>query len=435
MPSGNSSAQRFVLKWLCVTLLSAGLIYLCYQHTLASPGTLKWSVWAFSDWLINYSGGFVRRGLAGYLIRLFSRGQSAIAVVNMLVFANFTTMIFLTSLLLMISRRVGAFAAVLFLLIPGGVWSMQFTNSFYYRKEILFFAYIALICVIYKLARRMIGGAPLYPLDILNCGVIALCSVVMSFVHESFLFIGALPSMMVLYWIASRNWPEWRIRVPMIYALAMVGLFLVFMVYKGGQHHAQTIWLSLNPADRSLISKNGEIGGGISSIGWASTRELGETLLVVLKGTAWYYLFALAVSIVYILATVGLFCTDGPNERGAANRCVWTTKIYSLCLAAVAPLFVLAADWGRWIVAVNMMAIPLICAGEFSETFPYPKLDVRVIWRAASARYVALACGLFLILAALTFRIPECCLVGSGDGFTTLESRIVISLTQLLGSK
>ncbi len=60
----RSSTHRFILKWLCVAILSALLVYFCYRHTLAAPDALKWNAWAFSDWLINYSGGFVRHSLA-----------------------------------------------------------------------------------------------------------------------------------------------------------------------------------------------------------------------------------------------------------------------------------------------------------------------------------------------------------------------------------
>lgn len=436
MLSTHSPTQRLVVKWLCVAVLSDALIYLCYRHTLVAPGTLNWNPWAYSDWLINYSAGFVRRGLGGYLIGLYAGGHPAAPIVNTVVFANFTALIFATSLLLILSRPLGAFAAVLLLLIPGGVWSMQFANALYYRKEVLFYAYIALICVIYLLARRTARTTPSYLLDALNCGAIAIFSIALSFVDEVFLFIGALPSIVVLYWIISLRRPAWRLRAPAIYAAAMVGLFLMFVAYKGDRSYAQAIWASLNPADRALISGNGEIGGGLASIGWGPGRELGEVLAVILKGTAWYYLFAIPVSLVYILATVGLFCGDGDKKQTAAARCLWATKIFLLCIAAVAPLFVLAADWGRWIIAVNMMTAPLICAGEFTAPLPFPARAPHAGFaQITSSSYVGFACGVLLLLTALTFRIPECCLVGSGDGFTKMEFQLFTAATRALRPK
>ncbi|MEW6438348.1 MAG: hypothetical protein AB1508_14405 [Pseudomonadota bacterium] len=436
MSHARSLTHPHLLKWLCVAILSDLFIYLCYRHTVISPAVLKWSPWAFSDWLVNYNAGFVRRGLGGYLIGLYARGEPAAPVINMVVFANFTTLVLATSLLLILSRPLGAFAAVLLLLIPGGLWSMQLGNELYYRKELLFYIYIALICLVYLTARRTPYRTLSNLLDILNCGLIAIFSIALSFVHEAFLFIGTVPSIVILYWMACIRWPDRRTGVSLVYGTAMVGLFLALLIFKGDKNSAQTIWQSLNPADRALISGNGEIAGGIAAIGWGATRELGETIHVVLKGTAWYYLQAVVVSFLYLFATTRLFCIAPDPGATPAHRSAWTAKLFALCAVAVAPLFVFGADWGRWIVAVNMMTIPLICAGEFAAPLPFPSLDLRASFaRAVPAKYLGLAGGAALLLTALTFRIPECCLVGSGDGFTTMETQLVALVTRTLRQK
>lgn len=436
MSLARSPTHLRLLKWLCVAILSALFISLCYRRTVTSPDMLKWSPWAFSDWLVNYSAGFVRRGLGGYLIGLYARGAPAAPIVNMLVFANFTALVLATSLLLVLSRPLGAFAAVLFLLIPGGLWSMQLGNELYYRKELLFYIYIALICLIYLTARRAPHRGLSRLLDIFNCGLIAIFSIALSLVHEAFLFIGAVPSILVLYWIAGIRWPARRTGVSLVYGVAMVGLFLALLIFKGDENSAQTIWQSLNPADRALISSNGEIAGGIAAIGWGATREIGETIHVVLKGTAWYYLLAVVVSFLYLFVTARFFCSDPDPGAAPARRSAWTAKLFALCAVAVAPLFVFGADWGRWIVAVNMMTIPLICAGEFAAPVPFPSFDPRANFaRVMPAKYLALACGAVLLLTALTFRIPECCLVGSGDGFTTMETQLVALVTRTFRKK
>ena len=83
-----------------------------------------------------------------------------------------------------------------------------------------------------------------------------------------------------------------------------------------------------------------------------------------------------------------------------------------------------------------MMTIPLICAGEFAAPLPFPSLDLLASFaRAVPAKYLGLAGGAALLLTALTFRIPECCLVGSGDGFTTMETQLVALVTRTLRQK
>ena len=46
-----------------------------YKLVLVSPNDLHYTLnWAFSDYLINYSGGFVRRGFLGELLSFLGEG-------------------------------------------------------------------------------------------------------------------------------------------------------------------------------------------------------------------------------------------------------------------------------------------------------------------------------------------------------------------------
>lgn len=57
-------------KLLAGGLILAVLIYVCWKATLETPALLKWNAYGLSEWLINYEGGFVRRGLVGQWINL-----------------------------------------------------------------------------------------------------------------------------------------------------------------------------------------------------------------------------------------------------------------------------------------------------------------------------------------------------------------------------
>ena len=61
------------------------LLRLVWRDTLAHPAQVSGSLYAYSDWLINYAGGFVRRGLAGELLRRASGGPIAPATLNLVV--------------------------------------------------------------------------------------------------------------------------------------------------------------------------------------------------------------------------------------------------------------------------------------------------------------------------------------------------------------
>src|SRR5205085_9892783 len=60
-----------------------GALLLVAAHTVLSPAnSLQWSSWAYSEWLISYEAGFVRRGLAGTLIKYTAGGRDLLPVVN-----------------------------------------------------------------------------------------------------------------------------------------------------------------------------------------------------------------------------------------------------------------------------------------------------------------------------------------------------------------
>jgi hypothetical protein len=87
-------------------VLIATALYRIYLHTLASPAQLAWTPWAFSDLLIDYRAGFVRRGLLGTIIHHLSGSGSELPVTNRIVFTNFCIgVLALTSLVVLRKKK------------------------------------------------------------------------------------------------------------------------------------------------------------------------------------------------------------------------------------------------------------------------------------------------------------------------------------------
>lgn len=63
---GKYKNTRLVLAWIVFSILTA----YCLSHLIATISSYPWGYegWAISDWLINYEGGFVRRGLVGQML-------------------------------------------------------------------------------------------------------------------------------------------------------------------------------------------------------------------------------------------------------------------------------------------------------------------------------------------------------------------------------
>src|ERR1700677_949558 len=61
----------------CLTALFF-TIYLVYFHTIRSPTHLAWRPYSFSELLINYNAGLLRRGLIGAVIHHYAGSKPAL---------------------------------------------------------------------------------------------------------------------------------------------------------------------------------------------------------------------------------------------------------------------------------------------------------------------------------------------------------------------
>ena len=99
--------------------------------------------WTISDWLINYQGGYVRRGLAGEIFYLFSRLLyiSPIAFVLMAYFAAYAVLLLMFRRLVQQSTR--ELWVIAILLSPATLAFPILDMSSGFRKEIVFLALLS----------------------------------------------------------------------------------------------------------------------------------------------------------------------------------------------------------------------------------------------------------------------------------------------------
>jgi len=91
----STDRTTVVLRALILILSFAFGIWVIWNNSVENPYILRWNSWAFYEWLINYEGGFVRRGLVGTIIIKLFYGNEVFAV-NILVFFIATSFFCLT---------------------------------------------------------------------------------------------------------------------------------------------------------------------------------------------------------------------------------------------------------------------------------------------------------------------------------------------------
>lgn len=255
----NAAAKLFVVYWIV-------LVAMCVFRSDAY-GPLSYESFEISDWLIDYEGGFVRRGLDGQLLYWLYQAQP-FAPVHMVQFLVVMESVLFLGLLLYMFRKEGWSLAIL----PFGC-CLYYTFLHTGQRRDMFMlmgAYLIFWCYNrYLSARRMGGKLYLLPL--------ALLSAVVILSHEATFFF-CFPIMMVYGCIAMRKekkqWHKALASLAIPFLPALVTMFLVCL-FKGDEATANAIWQSWDDAFRKYPDglndyryTVGNIGYGVGALAW-----------------------------------------------------------------------------------------------------------------------------------------------------------------------
>jgi hypothetical protein len=328
--------------------------------------------WRMGDWLINYSGGFVRRGLFGQVFLSLSDVSS----INPGVFAAisqcfFYAVFFLFSYLLLRKAPLLKYAL---LIVSPFVFTFQLNDlEGGYRKEIIYFAALSFLAwAKVHLGRKSLDT--IFPLLLLACVPAVLG-------HEMLVFF--VPYLYAIYFHG--NEPD-RARFG-VAALCTVPLLLALLfsvLYAGSPEKVRAIFDSL--ASRGYPVKDG-------AINWLSftSKEAAQSLLELLPVYP-PYLLALGLS---LLAFVPVY----PNLRHLAQDKGVLLPVL-LAFAGTVLISAVAVDWGRFIY-INLVSLFILClVAESGMKAEHPGR----LWQ----RWPVLCLALGLVWAG-TFRIPRCC--------------------------
>jgi hypothetical protein len=169
-----------------------------------------------------------------------------------------------------------------------------------------------------------------------------------------------------------------------------------------------------------MISPDGVMYGGIGAIASSFSSLIGMPLHVLISGLAWFWLVPLFGLMLYSLTVVDLNLTGEPHERIQSLKS-WG-KIYLFLFGCLLPAFFVGWDWGRWIASLNLSFLILWLAVSESElpagvrgsfSAANPDTCSRNLGTAMIAAYDSLVhrkaswVVAFLVLFAITFRLPE----------------------------
>ena len=364
--SESVGRKIFLLVWLMLIVCS--LVHSVYNDFYY----LNYCEWGISEWLINYQGGFVRRGLFGQGLFLLYQLHPFNLRFALLTISVLTSFLFLILIVRIFIRRGWSMA-----ILPLGCCFFFTFLSIAQRKDFILLLLTYAVFTIYKhyLTRKSVCSFIL----------LAFLSVLLILIHEAAFFF-CFPIMALYTWAYGRrasvslSWHvrQWLAFVPAVCALAFITIF------KGNGNAAQAIWMSWGDAFRafpdganSLSSQLCYMGYSVEALSWSLHRAMEihlslnffgyypirQPYLIIVCVPLWIGMFACYYYLVTRLNTVDIFA-----YRKSANVADEVSNTLLAQFVFMLPLFtVLSCDFGRtlpyWVFS-SLMAVD--CFGKLS---------------------------------------------------------------------
>jgi hypothetical protein len=302
--------------------------------------SLSWghNNWCMTECLINYAGGFVRRGLPGELA-LFVSSISGISPNVIIVIACF---LLLVGLILFYCRKATRKLPA-FLIFSPIVFGIPAFNDFLVRKDTLCIA-ILILCIIIEKTKYSI---------LLKNILINLLGITAILSHEGFFFYGFLSIIAFRYFQSEK-----RLINIIISFLPMILTFAISSIYHGDELTAIAInkslisvWHCIDPSDKDINFPSCAITSlkySLTNCPWMGYSVLWEISYHIYTPIAW--LTTIIICYVYLLE----FIIVNPSETNGVISSLEVEKsrlfvILTAQLIFISPLFMIGWDYGRWI--------------------------------------------------------------------------------------
>ncbi len=316
--------------------LLSGLLVFTIVIQLRS--TLSWGHenYQITEWLINYAGGFVRRGLPGELIWHLSK-LTGIQANYLAIFAGFACYLALVAWFL--RRATPTFPASI--LLSCIILGMPAYQDVIVRKDCL--GLLLLLGCVSLDRSKLPRSAAILCINVLAClAVLA---------HEAFMFY-VIPAL-ILFSARERE-PLNRLRIirRSLALLPVVGCFLFTTWYHGTPAIAKAVNDSWLPLWQVIAPGNPHISepaAAIQALGWTSAQGFSLSYYLLTTGFYQPLAWAMVFMVSFVLFVLYTNRDADRNSHPAMEMRIQVTAMLLAQLVFISPLFLLGVDYGRWL--------------------------------------------------------------------------------------
>ncbi len=315
---------------LALYFFSLTLVTAFYERTLLHKPT----VWSVEDWLLNYQGGFVRRGITGeFAFRMGALLHTGPQMVVCTLQFCLYLVLFLSAYHLLQYRKEHSPWTWALVLSPAtfGFHIVDQVGGF--RKEILLFAGLGILLVLLKKGVN----------DNLVTALLCLWIPLAILAHESIFFytgyygVALLLSARKRFGVIPLRYVGIRLLLPL--AVSLVAMLAVSF-HPGNPKIAAAVCTSLH--DKGIL----ECGPAITYLG-NSLEQARDNVLLYRRKFDFPTLYGITGILTLFPIGVLLICAwkQQPTRTEAVLLCSFALFIFVISL----PLYLYALDWGRWI--------------------------------------------------------------------------------------
>lgn len=333
-------------KWQWVYLLMyMPFIVTILSHIFVSGVRLKAETWQITELLINYQGGFIRRGLIGEIMYYLNNTFEIDVIIQAYTFSIVSFLLFSYIIIKDTIKR-----GYSILMLPTAMLlSSLFVSGHWVRKDIF------IMLLFYAVVRLLKNKS------FLNYLLANILLIIGTLSHEVILFIAA-PAILVSQLMYNSERVGFKnlikgVSTSVLYFLPVLATSILIAINKGDFATAQAIWDSW--AQQDVL--NTDIKGAIAGVGWSSEYaiEYGTTVWHTVRCGVYYPIMWTILSLSAFVIFVWMY-KPKPQLLGyrAQNDFSTQESIYIIVVQfiAIIPLLLVFADTSRLFFYVIMSA-------------------------------------------------------------------------------
>lgn len=293
---------------------------------------IEYSEWQYSDWLINYQGGFIRRGLVGEILfkiyRIFNIDLDILVLITV-----FSLILFISFLLVKTIHHINNNLDILIFLSPGFFLYPLMNSEVVGRKDILMISAIGFFCFFGNRIKKNFLLITLIFFLILT-----------SLSHTGFLFYS--PYLIFIYYLIMK---KKNIHISffkkIILSITLIFMFSLILFNQGNQLQVEEICNSIKMYILENCSNQGQMV-------WLSGNLDNYLFQKINIGYNFY-----KTSLIYIFSFLAVFFFLGlkiyNSKISSQNKDIFFGRnplfIFLLLFLFTGPVYIIGLDWGRYI--------------------------------------------------------------------------------------